>query len=57
MEKQIRKTSFTLELDDLELFKKYAKLNNSDTSKEIRKLIKDYNEKNRKNYEAKKKES
>lgn len=42
----LKKTSLTLDADDYELFKKVAKINNSDASKEIRKFIEDYISKN-----------
>lgn len=38
----LKKTSLTLDADDYNIFKKVAKINNSDASKEIRKFIADY---------------
>ncbi|MDD2448995.1 MAG: hypothetical protein PHS42_03230 [Sulfurimonas sp.] len=42
IERTLKKTSLTLDKDDYELFKKIAKINNSDASKEIRKFIETY---------------
>lgn len=45
-ERVLKKTSLTLDYEDFQLFKKVAKINNSDASKEIRKFIEDYIKKN-----------
>lgn len=45
-EKNLVKTSLTLNKSEYEEFKKVCKINNSDASKEIRKFIKNYNKKN-----------
>lgn len=47
-EEIMKKVGFNIELDDWEEFKKLAKQNNSDTNKELRKFIKEYIEKNKK---------
>jgi hypothetical protein len=43
MENNLKKTSLALNEEEYDKFKKFCKLNNSDASKEIRKIIKEYN--------------
>lgn len=45
-ERILKKTSLTLDEADYKLFKEICKVNNSDASKEIRKMIADYIKKN-----------
>lgn len=45
-EKNLVKTSLTLNKSEYEEFKKVCKINNSDASKEIRKMISNYIKKN-----------
>lgn len=44
METGTKKTSFLLDEEEYQLFKKNCKKNDSDASKEIRKFIRSYNE-------------
>lgn len=47
-ERVLKKTSLTLDEQDFKLFKQICRVNNSDASKEIRKFIKEYIGKNKK---------
>lgn len=47
-ERVLKKTSLTLDAAEYELFKQICKRNYSDSSKEVRKFIRDYIEKNKK---------
>jgi len=47
MENNIFSTSLTLDLEQFKTFQKVAKVNYSDSSKELRKFMKIFNEKNR----------
>ena len=45
-EKNMKRTSVTLDADDFQLFKKICKINNSDASKTIRQFVEEYIKKN-----------
>ena len=47
---ELKKTSFTIEVDEFEEFKKYAKLRDSDVAKELRKVIRKYNQEAKKQF-------